>query len=217
MDYCGRVLIAGSNSKIKLGEIIFGRLDGPTKFGTLGQYIVAPRAGSAPMPAGIDPDHAAAAGSAAMVAYQCIVPNVKSGDEIFINGGSGGVGVFAIQIAKIKGCRVTTTCSTVNVELCRQLGADEVIDYKKTDVSKELITKGLVFSLVVDNVGAPDDLYPAANEYLKMDGKFIQVGAAISLGGTWKIASRMMLPSMLGGGQRKYEFFSGANSEEDFA
>lgn len=217
VDYCGRVVLAGSNAALKPGEIVFGRLDAPTKFGTLGQYITAPRAGAAPVPTGIDPDHAAAAGMAALAAYQCIVPNVKSGDRIFINGGSGGAGVFGIQIAKVKGCRVTTSCSTANVELCRQLGADEVIDYKTSDVSQELKAKGPVFSLVVDNVGAPDDLYAAANDYLKVDGKFIQVGAAMSLSGVWKFLSRMTRPAILGGGKRKFEFFHGENREKDFA
>lgn len=153
---------------------------------------------------------------AALAAYQCIVLNVKSGDSIFVNGGSGGVGVFAIQIAKVRGCRVITSCSTANVELCRQLGADEVIDYKTTDVSKELTVRGPMFSLVVDNVGAPDDLYSAANHYLKVDGKFIQVGADMSSSGMLKITARMMRPAILGGGKRKYEFFHGVNKEEHF-
>jgi NADPH:quinone reductase-like Zn-dependent oxidoreductase len=66
------------------------------------------------------------------------VPHVKQGDRIFINGGSGGCGVFGIQFAKAAGCYVVTSCSTPNTELCRSLGADEVVDYKKTSVLEAL-------------------------------------------------------------------------------
>lgn len=153
IDYCGRVVTAGSSVDVKPGQLVFGRLDMPTKFGTLGQYIIAPKAGAAPLPDGIDLDQAAAIGTAGLTAYQCIIPNAKQDDRIFINGGSGGVGTFGIQFAKAIGCHVTTTCSTPNVQLCKDLGADEVIDYKTTDITQALKAKGAAFSLAVDNVG----------------------------------------------------------------
>ena len=218
IDYCGRVVAAGSasSSVLKPGQLVFGRLDSPTKFGTLGQFITAPRAGAVPLPSGIDPDHAAAIGTAGLTAYQCIVPNVKNGDKIFINGGSGGTGVFGIQFAKVKGCHVTTSCSTQNIQLCKDLGADEVIDYKTSNVTETLKSNGQIFDLVVDNVGSPHEMYKASDHFLKNGAKFVQVGAPISLSSVSSILSRLCWPTLLGGGKRKLEFLGVKNKYEDF-
>jgi NADPH:quinone reductase-like Zn-dependent oxidoreductase len=218
IDYCGRVVSAGAalKSVLQPGQLVFGRLEKPAKFGTLGQYIIAPRAGCVLLPSGVDPDHAAAIGTAALTAYQCIFPNVKSGDKVFINGGSGGTGVFGIQFAKVQGCHVTTSCSTPNVQLCKDLGADEVIDYTTTNVSQELKSKGMQFSLVIDNVGEPHDLYKAADHFLKEGGKFLQVGAAVSMSGMSSILSRVCWPSLIGGGKRKLELLQVKNNADDF-
>merc|ERR1719238_545022 len=105
----------------------------------------------APMPDGMQVDDMAGVGCTGLTMYQSIKPYVKEGDKIFINGGSGGTGIFGIQIAKALGCHVTTSCSGANVELCKGLGADEVLDYKSVDVVTALKEKGQVFSLVVDN------------------------------------------------------------------
>jgi NADPH:quinone reductase-like Zn-dependent oxidoreductase len=219
IDYCGRVVNTGAAVKdiLKPGQLVFGRLDRPVKFGTLGQFITAPRAGCIALPSGIEPDHAAAIGTAALTAYQCIAPNVKSGDKVFINGGSGGTGVFGIQFAKVKGCHVTTSCSTPNVQLCKGLGADEVIDYTTTNVSEELKSRGLEFALVIDNVGEPYDLYKASDYFLKEGGKFVQVGAAVTLSGIYNILSKMCWPAFLGGGKRKLDLMQVKNNADDFA
>lgn len=157
-----------------------------------------------------------AIGTAGLTAYQCIVPNVKSGDRVFINGGSGGTGSFGIQIAKAMGCKVTTTCSTANVGLCKSLGADEVIDYKKVDILQAL--KGLPkFDAVVDNVGASNELYWKSHEYTNPEVKYVQVGAAISFGFVKETMIRMMLPTVLGGGQRPYQFLGAQNNEDHFS
>jgi alkaline phosphatase D len=137
-----------------------------------------------------------------MTEWGCIVPYVKEGSKVFIHGGSGGTGTFGIQIAKALGCHVTTSCSTGNVSLCKSIGADEVIDYKTANVSEELKKKGQVFDLVVDNVGDPNDLYIAANTFLKSTGKFNLVGFQMSLAGIASTASRMLWPGFLGGGKR---------------
>ena len=218
IDYCGRVVSVGAamTSVLQPGQLVFGRLDKPTKLGTLGQYITAPRDGCVPLPSGVDPDQAAAIGTAGLTAYQCIVPNVQQGDKIFINGGSGGTGTFGIQFAKLKGCHVTTCCSTPNVQLCKDLGADEVIDYKTTNVCQELKARGTQFSLVVDNVGEPYELYKASESFLKPGSKFVQVGAAVSLSGLYSILSRVCWPGILGGGTRKLDLIQVANKAQDF-
>lgn len=217
IDFCGRVISTGSAATaLSPGQTVFGRLDAPTRFGTTGQYIIAPSAGTAPLPPGIDPDHAATIGTAALTAYQCIVPHAQADDHIFINGGSGGTGTFGIQLAKAIGCHVTTTCSTPNIQLCKDLGADEVLDYTTTDIARELKARGQAFALAVDNVGTPPELYKAADVFLKEGAKFVQVGASSSIGTVWTIVQRMCWPTMLGGGKRAYQMLTVTNEREQF-
>jgi NADPH:quinone reductase-like Zn-dependent oxidoreductase len=215
LDYCGRV-VSSDKAGLNAGQLVFGRLDGPTQFGTLAQYTIAPAAGTIPVPDGVSPEHAASIGTAGLTAYQCIVPNAKAGDNVFINGGSGGTGIFGIQIAKTLGCRVTTTCSTANVGLCKSLGADEVLDYKSVDVVKKLSEGGPQYDLVVDNAGSPGDLYSSSHNFLQSKGKFVQVAAEVSVGGLTGLVSRIARPGFLGGGKRKFQFLGVANKAQDF-
>lgn len=218
MDYCGRVVSTGSAlaANLKPGQLVFGRLDSPTQFGTLAEYTIAPKVGTLPVPQGVKPEDAASIGTAGMAAYQCIVPNVKSSDNVLINGGSGGTGVFGVQIAKALGCHVTTSCSTANVKLCKELGAEEVLDYKVGDITKQLEVIGEKFDLVVDNIGTPANLYYQSHHFLKPKGKFVQVGAPMSVGGAAALVSKRRLPAFLGGGKRKYEFLACQSKAEDF-
>ena len=221
LDYAGRVVASGPNSRkissedLKPGQLVFGKLDGPTQFGTLAEYTVVPRSGCVPLPEGVKPDDAAAAGSAALTAYQTLVPNIKAGDRVFINGGSGGVGSFGIQFAKVKGCHVVTSCSGANVDLCKSLGADQVIDYRTQDVVAEL-KKLPKFDFIADNVGTPGDLYWQAHTFTKPGAKFVQVGADMSLGGIYGMVSRMVWPGFLGGGKRPWAFLGLVNDYEQF-
>jgi alkaline phosphatase D len=143
------------------------------------------------------------------------VPNVKPGDKVFINGGSGGTGTFGIQIAKLKGCHVTASCSTPNIQLCRDLGADEVIDYRTTNVSQDLKSRGQQFTLVVDNVGEPHDLYKASNWFLKEGGKYVQIAVPQSFSGIFGLLSRMWQPAFLGGGTRELVVLMAKDNKND--
>lgn len=111
LDFAGKVVQTGPDCNVKIGQMVFGKLEPKQQFGTLGEYIVGSRAGTVPIPEGVSVEQAATLGVCGLVAYQSIAPNVKSGDRILINGGSGGTGTFAIQIAKALGCHVTATCS----------------------------------------------------------------------------------------------------------
>jgi NADPH:quinone reductase-like Zn-dependent oxidoreductase len=102
------------------------------------------------------------------------------------------------------------------VELCKSLGADEVIDYKTTDVIDALKVKGEVFALALDNVGEPAGLYKASNSYMTPSGTFVQIGSPMSLSATANIMGNFMTPRFFGGGSRKYEFMSVKTSFEDF-
>ncbi|OLN97050.1 Zinc-type alcohol dehydrogenase-like protein C16A3.02c 2 [Colletotrichum chlorophyti] len=219
MDYSGRAVAVGTAvTDIKPGDLVFGRLDPMGVQGSLSEYIVAERDGVTALPASVDPVQAGVVGTAALTAYQTIVPNVKPGDKVFINGGSGGTGTFGIQIAKAMGCHVTTSCSTGKVDLCKSLGADDIIDYKTSDVVARLQSAGKVFSLVVDNVGnSPPNLYKASDEFLLPDGRFHFVGGAFSFAQLRSLLPAASLPGFLGGAKHKFEPFMTKNSLEDLA
>jgi NADPH:quinone reductase-like Zn-dependent oxidoreductase len=230
LDFAGKVVAVGADPgspKIGIGEIVFGRLEAPTKSGTLAEYTIARRGGVALLPKGVVPRGAACVGTAALTAYQCVVPNVShvkrqdggnsasaSPARVFINGGSGGTGTWGIQIAKATGCYVATSCSARNADLCRSLGADEVIDYTATDVVEALAqsaAKDGMFDLVVDNVGGDGRLYWQCHRFTNPQAKYVQVGAPMGLHTAWDMAMKHLWPGFLAGGKRKFQFWGVVN------
>ena len=207
IDLVGKIATSARGSKLVKGDIVFGIAAlSPLAGGALAEYVVAPMDGIAKLPRGVKQIDAATLGVAGMSAYQAIVPYVKKGDKVFINGGSGGVGVCSIQIAKILGCHVTTSCSTANVSLCRTLGADEVIDYKKGSVLEALRKKG-DFKHIVDNVGTDFQLYWQAHTYSRSTTKFIGVAGGPSLRHFAFATTTRLWPGFLGGGKRQFVSF----------
>ncbi|KAE8386123.1 zinc-binding dehydrogenase-domain-containing protein [Aspergillus alliaceus] len=191
MDFCGRVVAVGSDpasQQFTSGQLDFGCLGIPRQFGTLGEYILASPDNTAPLPLGVDPDSAATIGVAGRSSYQSIMPYIR------------GCGVYAIQIAKVLGCHVTVTCSTRNIQFCRDLGADEVIDYTTQNVLEVLKAQGQAFDHVVDHIGWPEALYQDCHTFLKPGKAFVQVGAS----SVATFAHRLVRHSLLGGGKRKY-------------
>jgi NADPH:quinone reductase-like Zn-dependent oxidoreductase len=214
-DFAGTV-VHTTLPNSKPGDLVFGRSD-PPHFGALGEYVVVNgRENVVKLPEGVSMEDAATLGVAGLTAYQCIAPYTREGSKVFINGGSGGTGTFGIQIAKILGCRVTATCSGANVELCRSLGADEVIDYKTTDVVKHLQRQGTQYDLLVDNVGTLE-LYWNAHDYLKADGLYINIAGTATLTHVLNVLKVSYMPAWLGGGQRAAMFLRRKSSEGDFA
>ncbi|KAK7414962.1 hypothetical protein QQX98_006287 [Neonectria punicea] len=219
LDFCGRVVAKHpSSTAFKEGQLIFGGFASSSSLGTLSQYMVISEKCCASLPAGVDPDDAAAVGTAATTAYQSLMPKtLKPGAKIFINGGSGGVGTWGIQFAKALGAEVVTTCSTGNVELCRQVGADEILDYRKVDIISTLKeTKKHYFDLVIDNVGKTEDLYNISRDLLKPGGTFVQVGVpdSMTLSNVGSNLKKQLWPSVLGGGG--YYFVNMKNRTEFF-
>ena len=202
-DFCGRIVGTGPLAQhLKEGQLVFGCYTQPVQFGSLAEYVLISADNVAPVPDGVRVDDAAGLGLSGQTAYQCLEGRVSSGQSVLINGGSGGCGIFAIQIAKELGCRVTATCSTKNVELCFRLGADDVVDYSaQSDLISTLSTKGM-FDVVIDFVGETGTLYYQSHMFLKEGGEFVQVGGSV-LGSL----SRAIWPGFLGGGQRKYVLF----------
>lgn len=218
LDFSGTIAEVGDNVKaadaFRVGEKVFGRVP-PQQYGALAEFIAVKSSEIASLPEGVSEGDASAVGTAGLTAYQSIAPYVKTGDKVFINGGSGGTGTFGIQIAKALGCHVTTTCSSKNVELVKRLGADEVIDYTNANVTEVMKSKGQIFNHAVDNVGRPADLYKAADQYLVPEGKFVQVGAEVSVSAMSSLASRSLVPSFLGGGKRSFQVMACQTKHDD--
>lgn len=213
MDFSG-VVAATGRSDLKPGQRVFGKLE-PPQFGALAEYAVIGKEGVVPLPNGVPLDQAGCVGVAGLTAYQSL-RSVKAGDKVFINGGSGGTGTFGVQYAKAKGCYVVTSCSGSNIELCKSLGADEVIDYRSENVASTLKRNGKQFDLIVDNVGASPDIYWQCHHYLKPSAKYVAVGAEASLATLKNTLAIFLIPSWLGGGKRKYEFLTCKTNADDY-
>ncbi|MCH7231515.1 NAD(P)-dependent alcohol dehydrogenase [Glycomyces sp. L485] len=137
-DVAGVVEIAGEGvTDLKAGDEVFGTLWTSTMAtaGTFAQYTVAPAANLIPKPAGVTFEAAAASVMSALTALVAVrdTAPVREGTRLLVNGASGGVGTFAIQMAKHFGAEVTAVCGPANLDTVRRLGADHAIDYTRTD------------------------------------------------------------------------------------
>lgn len=142
-DLAGTVERVGAKvTRFSPGDEVFGG-----GFGAFAEYAAAPEKRLALKPGGLDFPTAAAVPIAGLTALQGIrdAASVEAGHKILINGASGGVGTYAIQIAKTLGAEVTAVCSTRNVDQARAIGADHVIDYTKEDFTKGTARYDVVF------------------------------------------------------------------------
>ncbi|KAK3669700.1 hypothetical protein LTR78_010452 [Recurvomyces mirabilis] len=215
LDLAGRIVAPAAGSSLKAGDLVYG-CTGQSIFagGSLREYaIVADSKAVVAAPEGVSAKDLSTIGVAGVTALQSIKPFVKKGDKVFINGGSGGVGIFAIQLAKAYGLSVTTTCSTANVEFCRSLGADQVIDYKKENLVEALKKSG-PYDHVVDNVGADYSLFFKVADFTKPAAKYAFVGATPSFGLVGNL-SRAALPRIMGGAGRKIVPITSVSLEKD--
>lgn len=147
-DISGEVFAVGSEVKnFKKGDLVFGDIFS----GGYAEYAIAEEHQLAIKPANVSHEQAATIPVAGMTALKALrdVTKVKNGDHILINGASGGVGTFAVQMAKHYGAKVTAVCSNKNVDAVLALGADEVIDYKASD----FCSQGKKYDHVIDIVG----------------------------------------------------------------
>lgn len=139
-DLAGVVVEVGSRvTRFKPGDAVFASIfDLGT--GALAEFAVVPENAAAPKPANLDLMQAASIPMVGLTSWQALKERakLKLGQKVFIPAGSGGIGTFAIQLAKHLGAKVGTTTSTANVDLVRSLGADEVIDYKKQEFEEVL-------------------------------------------------------------------------------
>jgi NADPH:quinone reductase-like Zn-dependent oxidoreductase len=133
MDVAGQVEAVGPNvTRFQLGDAVFGWCEG-----SFAEYAVAPEDQLAPKPANLSFEQAAAVPISGFAALQALrdVGEVQAGQQVLVIGAAGGVGSFAVQLAKAYGAQVTGVASTSQLELVRSIGADDVIDYTREDVT----------------------------------------------------------------------------------
>ena len=175
-DVAGRVEAIGSNIKqFKTGDEVFGFLPSSTGRGTFAEFVCARENFIALKPSNLSFEQAAAIPLAAITALQGLRDkgNIQPGHKVLINGASGGVGTFAVQIAKSFGAEVTAVTSTRNMEMVRSIGADHVIDYKVEDFTQN----GLQYDLILAVNG-----YHPLSDYLhalKPEGTYIVAGGSM--------------------------------------
>lgn len=169
-DFSGEIASVGSEAgSWKEGDAVYSRPD-IARNGTYAEYIVVKGSEIAAKPKTLSWNEAAAVPLAALTAWQCLydAANLKEGDRVLIHAGSGGVGIVAIQLAKLRGAYVYTTCSGKNAEFVKSLGADEVIDYTKEDFSE---LRDL--DVVLDAIGG--EVLEKSFQTLKKGGKLVSV------------------------------------------
>jgi NADPH:quinone reductase-like Zn-dependent oxidoreductase len=201
LDAAGQVEAVGRDvTQLQPGDDVFGDL---TEFGygAFAEYACAPERAWAPKPAGMTFEQAATIPQAAILALQGLRGRgrrVQAGQRVLVNGASGNVGPFAVQIAKAYGAEVTGVCSTCKMDLVHELGADHVIDYTREDVSRG----GRRYDWIVDVAGNHPIL--GWRRALRPGGTYVMVGgptsrilAALVLGPVISLAGSRKMGLML--------------------
>ena len=150
-DVSGIVEEVGKNvRKFKIGDKVYSRIN-ESFVGTMAEYVLSNVKDTALMPSNLSFDESASIPLVGLTTYQALVDIAKlsKGENVLIHAGSGGIGTFAIQLAKHLGANVTTTTSTKNISFVKELGADKVIDY----TSQNYLDEGAAFDVVYDTLG----------------------------------------------------------------
>ena len=180
VDVAGQVLAVGKKvTQFKPGEAVFGVCKG-----AFAEYACTSEDRLVSKPESLSFDQAAAVPIAGLTALQGLRDkgHLQPGQNVLINGAAGGIGTFAVQIAKSFGANVTGVCSTKNVELVRSLGAERVIDYTRDDFTQD----GQRYDLLLDNVG--NRTLSAMRRVLSPNGKCVMAGAPKEL---WTVFTRL--------------------------
>lgn len=170
-DAAGIIVEIGKNvNDYKIGDRVFTR-PATTRLGTYAEYIAVDENLLANIPEKMSFEEAASIPLAGLTAWQCLVDfsGIKENDKVLIHAGAGGVGVFAIQIAKSFGAYVATTASKKNEEFLKSLGADKVINYQEEDFS-EILNE---FDIVLDSMGG--EVQSKSYQVLKQNGKLVSI------------------------------------------
>ena len=203
-DIAGRVEAVGRNVKqFQPGDDVFGDIYG-CGCGAFAEYVSVPENVLALKPTNMTFEEAAAVPRAAVVALQGLRDKgkVRSGQKVLINGASGGVGTFAVQIAKSFGAEVTAVCSTRNLDMVRSIGADHVIDYTQEDFTKsgqryDLIIAANGYHPILDYRRAlsPNGICVTTGGSMAQIVQGLLLGPLISMIGSKKMVSLMAKPN----------------------
>jgi len=208
-DIAGRVEAVGRNAKqFRPGDEVFGDIAGWGN-GGFAEYVSVPESAFALKPANLSFEEAAAVPMAAVTALQGLRDQgqIQPGQKVLVNGASGGVGTFAVQIAKSFGAEVTAVCSTRNLDMARSLGADHVIDYTKEDFTQN----GQQYDLIL----AVNGYHPlsAYRRALTPKGIYVMAGGSMA-----QIFQAMLLgPMMSKTGGKKMGGVSANPNQKDLA
>jgi NADPH:quinone reductase-like Zn-dependent oxidoreductase len=181
VDVAGEIVAVGRTvAQFRPGDAVFG-----AGKGAFAEYVCASEAKLAPKPEGVTFEQAASVPIAGLTALQALRDkgHLQPQQKVLINGATGGIGTFAVQIAKSFGANVTGVCSTKNVDLVRSLGADRVIDYTREDFTQD---RGR-YDLLLDNVGNRSLL--SMRRVLSPNGKCVMTGAPKEM---WKVFTRLL-------------------------
>jgi len=177
-EFAGEVEAVGKNVTLfKQGDQVFGGT--PRGFDAHAEYVCLPEDGVlVHKPANVSYAEAASATGGPLTALPFLRDNgnIQKGQKVLINGASGSVGTFAVQLAKYYGAHVTGVCSTKNVALVKSLGADEVIDYTKEDFTQRHETYDIVFDTV------DKSSFGKCKDALKRDGVYLTVAISLDIG-----------------------------------
>jgi NADPH:quinone reductase-like Zn-dependent oxidoreductase len=199
-DVAGRVEAIGRNvTQFQPGDEVFGDLSLSGR-GTFAEYVCAREDALVAKPANLTFEEAAAVPLAAVTALQALRDKgqIQPGQKVLINGASGGVGTYAVQLAKAFGAEVAAVCSTRNVDLVRSLGADHVIDYTQADFTKQ----GQRYDLILAANGyhpiwAYKRTLTPKGRYVMTGGSMAQFGQAVLLGPLLSITGNNKMGNML--------------------
>jgi NADPH:quinone reductase-like Zn-dependent oxidoreductase len=201
-DIAGEVEAVGDDVKqFKIGDRVFG-IDGEN-LGAYAEYVCRPEDGALSiMPTNMNFEEAAAIPFGASTALYFLrnKGDIQRGHEVLINGASGGVGVYAVQLAKYFGAEVTGVCSAKNLDTVRSLGADKVIDYTQEDFTQNGETYDLIFDMVGKNTS-----FSRNKNSLKQNGCYLAVAGGL------KEMLQMQWTNLVG--DRKVIFGGGTASE----
>jgi NADPH:quinone reductase-like Zn-dependent oxidoreductase len=203
-DIAGRVEAVGSNVKqFQPGDEVFGDIS-ECGNGGFAEYVAVPESALVLKPANLSFEEAAAVPMAALTALQGLrdTGQIQAGQKILINGASGGVGTFAVQIAKSFGAEVTAVCSTGKMEMVRSLGADHVIDYTREDFTQNGQRYDLIFAVngyhpILDYRRAlsPQGIYIMAGGSGAQLFQALLLGPLISMTGGQKMSNSAQRPN----------------------
>ena len=205
VDVAGEIVTVGRMVvQFRPGDAVFG-----AGKGTFAEYVCASEAKLAPKPESVSFEQAASVPIAGLTALQALRDKgrLQPAQKVLINGAAGGIGTFAVQIAKSFGANVTGVCSTKNVDLVRSIGADRVIDYTREDFTQD---SGR-YDLLLDNVGNRTLL--SMRRVLSPNGKCVMTGVPKEM---WKVFTRLLKafawPPFL---RQKFKFFIANINRDD--